>query len=163
MKVSRYSICKIAGRVREVPRISKARIRPRAQVHLLCTAVRYWRGRGDAISVLSGLVTTPSRFQWEERVVYERCTAVRVERKCIMHAYVTVSDTAGIRGRLRYTSSRYAARNHASLCDSRAHELYFWRPDDGSRHVPRFDRDLGTGREWPAKCLPCAYKAFYFS
>lgn len=45
-------------------------------------AVRYWHGRGDAISVLSGLVTTPSRFQWEERVVYERCT---VARRAKMH------------------------------------------------------------------------------
>jgi len=82
------------------------RIRPRAfdeQVHLLCTVVRYWRGRGDAISVLSGLVTTPSRFQWEERVVYVRCAIARRAWKCIMHAYVTVSDTASIRGRLRVT------------------------------------------------------------
>jgi len=60
-----------------------------------------------------------------------------------MHAYVTVSDTAGIRGRLRYTSSRYAARNHVSLYDS--HELYLWRPDDESRHIlRRFDKDLGN-------------------
>jgi len=85
----------------------------------------------------------------------------RVERKCIMHAYVTVSDTAGIRGRLRYTSSRYAARNHVSLYES--HELYLWRLDDESRYILRwFDKDLENRTGMTRKMLFTARLSIIF-
>jgi len=137
------------------------RIRPRAfdeQVHLLCTVVRYWRGRGDAISVLSGLVTTPSRFQWEERVVYVRCAIarrVKMHNACLRNCQRYSEHP---RAASRYTSSRFTRHAITLLCVIRA----FTNCTSGGQMMnrgmsSRFDKDLGIGREWPAKCFPRAY------